>query len=79
MEKINKHMKGQKQNPAEEFRLTNEDEFKKPSLEEVYWKNPNSARGTIAMCTQARNELPEGPRPYETSPIKVETRRTEGI
>lgn len=78
-QKINKHMKGDHKSVAEEFHLSNENEFDPPSLEKRYWSNSNAQRGAIVRCTMAENYLPAGPRPYETSPIKVEIHSSEGI
>jgi hypothetical protein len=77
--KIDKHMPGDRRSVAEEFHLTNEDAFKPPSLEQRYWANPNSQRGTMVRCTIAENYLPADPRMYPTSPIKVEIHTSEGI
>lgn len=41
-----KHQKG---SIAEEFHLEKEDAFK-PTLERIYWKDPNQARGHISRC-----------------------------
>ena len=51
---------------AEEFPLSQEDTFK-PSLEHIYWANPNSARGTIERCA------------YQDAHVKAEIRETQGI
>lgn len=48
-EKINKHMKGQKENPAEQFKPSAEDKF--PRLTQEYWANPNAQKGTIETCS----------------------------
>lgn len=78
-QKTNKHMKGDHKSVAKEFHLSNENGFAPTSLEQMYWDNPNAQRGTTIRCTMAENYLPEGPRPYVTSPIKVEIYATEGI
>ena len=61
---IKKHMKPQKENPAEHFKPTKEDVF--PTLTQSYWANPNSAKGTIVTSN-------------ESSGVCIETRRHEGI
>ena len=76
---IKKHMPGDHRSVAEEFHLTNEDGFKPPSLEQRYWSNPNAQRGTIVRCTNAQNILPDTPRLWDTSPIKIEIHTSEGI
>jgi hypothetical protein len=40
----------QKGSIAEEFKLEKEDAFK-PTLEHIYWANPNQARGHISRCS----------------------------
>ena len=44
--------RNQKGSIAEEFHLTKEAKFRSPTLEEEYWDNPNSQRGSIARCRQ---------------------------
>lgn len=46
---IKKHMKGQKENPAEHFKPSHEDKF--PKLTEQYWAHPNDSKGTIETCS----------------------------
>ena len=48
--KIDKHMKGDHRSVAEEFELTHEAKFDAPTLEQIYWKNPNAQRGEIKEC-----------------------------
>lgn len=64
LEKISKHMKPQKENPAEQFRPSQEDKF--PTLTQHYWANPNSQRGVIETCSYGAG-------------IKETSRREEGI
>jgi len=35
---------------AEEFHLTHEAKWQVPTLEEIYWKNPNEQKGHISRC-----------------------------
>lgn len=48
---VKKHMKGQKENPAEKFRPTHEDEM--PKLTERYWANPNSQEALIVTKAES--------------------------
>lgn len=56
----------QKGSIAEEFHLTHEDAYH-PTLEHLYWANPNKARGTISRLI---NDGPLG---------RVEIEETQGI
>lgn len=62
--KIEKHMKGQKENPANKFKPSHEDVF--PTLTETYWADPNSERGTIEICS------------YKSG-LKESAKKTEGV
>lgn len=61
--KIDKHMKGQKENPAEHMKPTHEDEF--PKLTQTYWANPNSSQAIIETKAESSGKC-------------VVTRRHEG-
>lgn len=50
-QKINKHMKGQKENPAEHMKPTHEDVL--PTLTQTYWANPNSSEGIIKTSAES--------------------------
>lgn len=63
-QKIDKHMKKQKENPAEQFKPSAEDKF--PTLTQQYWANPNDQKGTIETCS------------YHAG-IKEKSRRMEGV
>ena len=58
-----RHQKG---SIAEEFHLEKEDAFH-PTLEHMYWANPNQSRGHIARCV------------YEGPHARVEVKETQGI
>ena len=58
-----KHQKG---SIVEEFHLEPQDAFQ-PTLEHIYWANPNSARGTIERCA------------YQDAHVRAEIRETQGI
>lgn len=66
MKEIKKHMKPMKSDPAMEVRLSHEDEFQKPRLEQIYWENPNSCHGTISRLVR-------------DDQIRVEVHSREGI
>ena len=66
MEKISKHMKGDHKSVAEDFKLSHEAKFVSPTLEQVYWENPNSQRGKIARCA------------YDAGGIRAEIMSSEG-
>lgn len=57
MKKIEKHMGHPRSSVAEDFKLSKEAKFKGPSLEQVYWKNPNNQRGSIARCSYAEDGM----------------------
>jgi len=42
-----------------EFELTDEARFKSPSLEEMYWSDPNCTKGEISICSYAGGEKKE--------------------
>lgn len=65
-EKIDKHMKAQKENPAEDFQLTHEAKFQMPTLEKMYWANPNDQKGSFARCA------------YDVGGIRAEVHYKEG-
>ena len=60
-------MKGDHKSVAEEFHLTHEAKFRGPTLEQMYWANPNSGRGQVARCA------------YDVGGIRAEVRYSEGI
>lgn len=60
------HDKRQAGSVAEHFELSHEAKWNAPSLEQVYWKNPNAQRGDIARCS------------YHTGGIPEEVKYTEG-
>lgn len=57
----------QKGSMAEEFKLTSQAAWKAPSLEQMYWGNPNSSRGDISRCA------------YKDGYVSVEVHTSEGI
>jgi len=78
-QKTKKHMPGDRRSVAEEFYLTYENGFAPPTLEQIYWSDPNVQRGTIVRCTNAEMHVADTPRLYDTSPVKVEVHTSEGI
>jgi hypothetical protein len=65
-QKLSTHMKGDKRSVAEEFHLTHEAKFPGPTLEQMYWRNPNAERGEIARCI------------HDAGGIRAEVHHSEG-
>lgn len=58
-EKIDRHMRGDHISAAEKARLSHEAKWQVPSLEQIYWSNPNSQRGHVARCDYSGSIAPD--------------------
>ncbi len=67
MKKMSPHMQGQKETVPEQMKLTKEARYQAPTLEEMYWANPNEQKGSIARCV------------YDGGVVRAEVHEKQGI
>lgn len=53
------HMPGDHASAAEKSRISREAKWQAPTLEQMYWANPNSQRGHIARCDYSGSIRPD--------------------